>query len=100
LSRHIHEAHDDADPAITGTHLHFQKIIGKTLPGATLKKRVQDRLHEASGLPLYPIGSQPVRPVRNDGTGKIPFADQRGSALIWRSMFEGQHTTVVVKGAK
>jgi hypothetical protein len=36
--------------------------------------------------------------VRHDGPRKTTFTNQRGPALIWRAMFEGQHETLIVNG--
>jgi hypothetical protein len=36
--------------------------------------------------------------VRHDGPRKTTFTNQRGPALIWRAMFEGQHAALNVNG--
>jgi len=55
-----------------------------------------------SGIGWAEIRNLPIRAcevtVRHDGPGKTTFNNQRGPALIWRAMFEGQHTTLLVNG--
>jgi hypothetical protein len=36
--------------------------------------------------------------IRHDGARQTTFTNQRGPALIWRAMFDGQHETLLVNG--
>ena len=53
----------DANPVIAGTHVHIQDITDKIPARRNSAKRLQDRLQQARGSRLHPIGRQSVRAV-------------------------------------
>ena len=85
-----------------GIRLEFSSPLLSAVAGDWVEVTVRTLSGLGSSIEWAEIRNLPIRAcdvtVRHDGPGKTTFTNQRGPALIWRAMFEGQHATLMVNG--
>ena len=85
-----------------GLRLEYSSPLLSAVAGFWVEVTVRTLSGLGSGIAWAEIRNLPIRAcavtIRHDGPGKTTFTNQRGPALIWRAMFEGSHTTLLVNG--
>jgi hypothetical protein len=83
-----------------GLRLEYSSPLLSAVAGDWVEVTVRTLSGLGSGIAWAEIRNLPIRAcevtIRHDGPGKTTFTNQRGPALIWRAMFEGQHSTLLV----
>ena len=81
-----------SSPLLSASVGNWVEVTVRTLPG--LGSQIE--WAEVRNLPIRACQVS----IRHDGPGKTTFTNQRGPALIWHAMFEGQHANLMVNGSK
>ena len=85
-----------------GLRLEYSSPLLSAVAGYWVEVTVRTLSGLGSGIAWAEIRNLPIRAcevtIRHDGSGKTTFTNQHGPALIWRAMFEGPHTTLLVNG--
>ncbi|MGA3033563.1 MAG: hypothetical protein ABSD70_09780 [Terracidiphilus sp.] len=85
-----------------GIRLEYSSPLLSAVAAFWVEVTVRTLSRLGSGIEWAEIRNLPIRAcevtVRHDGPGKTTFTNQRGPALIWRAMFEGQHGALMVNG--
>lgn len=85
-----------------GLRLEYSSPLLAAVAGNWVEVTVRTLSGLGSNIAWAEIRNLPIRAcevtIRHDGPGKTTFTNQRGPALIWRAMFDGQHSTLLVNG--
>lgn len=85
-----------------GIRLEYSSPLLSAVAGDWVEVTIRTLTGLGSGIEWAEIRNLPIRAcavsIRHDGSGKTTFTNQRGPALIWRAMFDGQHATLLVNG--
>jgi hypothetical protein len=92
----------DIVTTIMGINLEFSSPLLTSVDGGWVEVAVRTLPGLGKTIDWAEIRNLPMRAseiaVRHDGTRKTTLTNQRGPALIWRPMFEGQHASLLVNG--
>jgi hypothetical protein len=85
-----------------GVRLEYSSPLLSSVVGDWVEVTVRTFSGLGSAIEWAEIRNLPIRAcevtIRHDGPHKTTFTNQRGPALIWRAMFQGQHATLMVNG--
>jgi hypothetical protein len=85
-----------------GVNLEFSSPLLSTIVGDWVEVTVRTLSGLGTTIDWAEVRNLPIRAcevtIRHDGARQTTFTNQRGPALIWRAMFDGQHETLLVNG--
>ncbi len=85
-----------------GISLEYSSPLLSAVEGGWVEVTVRTLSGLGTAIEWAEVRNLPIRAcevtVRHDGPGKTAFTNQRGPALIWRPIFDGQHDALFVNG--